>query len=63
MNPTDPDIWKANNDRPAWVRRHRDELQQATGMDIPRSLRELEEWLTPARKGAVTKALTEDADE
>jgi outer membrane biogenesis lipoprotein LolB len=62
MNPTDPDVWQEHNHRPAWVRRHRDELQDATGFDIPRNLAELQDWLSGYR-GHVTRRLREQTEE
>jgi len=40
-----PDTYEQNKDRPAWVRRHRDELQELTGLAIPRSLPAVADWL------------------
>lgn len=61
MNPTDPDTWQKHNHRPAWVRRHRDELQDATGLEIPRNLAVLQDWLD-RNKGTVTRRLNELTD-
>lgn len=62
MNPTDPDTWQEYNDRPAAVRRHRSELQAATGLDIPRNLAEIEDWLS-THKSAMTRKLNALAEE
>ena len=39
------DTYEQNKDRPAWVRRHRDKLQELAGLEIPRSLAGVETWL------------------
>ena len=39
------DTYEQNKDRPAWVRRHRDKLQELTGLEIPRSLPAVTDWL------------------
>lgn len=62
MKPTDPEHWKQYNDRPAAVRRHSEKLAAATGLDFPDDLAAIDDWLTPARKGAVTRKLKEHHD-
>ena len=41
----DRETYEQNKDRPAWVRRHRDELQAVTSLEIPRSLPAVADWL------------------
>jgi len=52
------DRWEANKDRPAWIRRHADELEAATETEIPRNLAELDDWLR-RKKAVVTRKLNE----
>lgn len=52
------DRWEQHKDRPAWVRRHADELETATGLEIPRNLAELDDWLR-RKKAVVTRKLNE----
>jgi len=54
--------WEANNHRLHWIQRHRDELQQATGLSIPYRLHELEAWLD-GHKGVVTRKLRNQTDD
>jgi len=61
-DPTDPEVWKQHNDRPAWVQRHRTALQAATGKEIPQAIPAIADWLDD-HKGAMTQKLTEQADE
>lgn len=56
------DRWSENNDRLHWVQANRAELEEATGLTIPSRLHELENWLTPQRKGAVTRKLRDAVD-
>lgn len=51
------DRWSANQDRPHWIQENRQELMDATGLDIPYRLHEIDAWLTPGRKGAITRKL------
>lgn len=53
--------WEANKDRPAWVQANREELQAATGVDIPRARSQIAG--SPGKKGAITKKLTEEDNE
>lgn len=53
------ETWQDNKDRPAWVQRRRDDLEAATGLDIPRSRSAIDEWLD-SYKGTVTKRLKPD---
>lgn len=56
------DQYTANNARPAWIRRHRDELQAATGLEIPQHLADIEnDWL-PRYKSVLTRKLNPDDD-
>lgn len=48
-----------NRHRPAWIRRHRAELQEATGLDIPRNLAEI----TSGKISALTKKMNEYIDD
>jgi len=61
-DPTHPDTWQEHNDRPAWVRRHRDELMDATGLEIPQSLAALPDWLDDY-KSTMTRKLREHHSE
>lgn len=58
----DVDTWKQHYDRPAWVRRHRDEIAAETGLEPPRNLAELDSWLDDY-KGTVTRKLNNTDDE
>lgn len=53
--------WHANKSRPAWVRRHSDELETAADLaaadlEIPQSLPDIEDWLA-GYKSVVTRRL------
>lgn len=37
--------WHENKHRPAWVQRHRDQLQAATDLPIPLSIGAIDDWL------------------
>lgn len=57
-----PNRWHEHKDRPAWVRRHRDELEAATGLDIPQNLAELDLWLN-RYKAVMTRKIESRGDE
>jgi hypothetical protein len=57
--------WQANNDRPAWVREHREAIHDHTDTSdrVPEGeLHEVRDWLSRF-KGEVTKQLTGDDSE
>lgn len=65
MNPNDLyEAYQNNKDRPAWIRRHRDELQAAVDVDldepIPQDLGGFEDWL-PRYKSVLTRELKPDS--
>ncbi|GGO03493.1 hypothetical protein [Haloarcula pellucida] len=62
MDPTDPETWQQYNDRPAWVRRHREALMDATGLEIPQDLAAVDDWLD-RYKAHMTRKLRNDHDE
>ena len=57
----DLETYKQNKDRPAWVRRHRDELQALTGLEIPRSLPAVADWLD-GHQSHLTRTMREHFD-
>lgn len=61
--------YEANKDRPAWVRRHWDEIEAALDdagfdldEDIPQTLAAVDDWLD-RYKAVLTQALAPSADE
>lgn len=54
--------WNDNKDRPAWVQRNRDDLSEATDLEIPRALDELHDWL-PDYKATVTRKLSDTSSD
>lgn len=66
MNPDELyERYQANKHRPAWIRRHRDELQAAvdlktTDLEIPDNLADVEDWLE-RYKAVLTRELKPDS--
>lgn len=49
------DEWRANRDRPAWVRANADRIEEVGDFDVPTSLAAIPDWVD-RYKGSITRA-------